>query len=129
MEQKPSDITAELDKFLEPMLFPPKADGSNPRACPMCGDGQLSLRGGRFGAFIACSNYPECKYTRKFGQPGGKDGAEDSGPEVLGKHPENGQDIVRKSGRFGPYIEMGEGKEDKRGRSEEHKSELKSLMG
>ncbi|PDH64485.1 MAG: DNA topoisomerase I [Sphingomonadaceae bacterium MED-G03] len=114
MEQKPSDITAELDKFLEPMLFPPKADGSNPRACPMCGDGQLSLRGGRFGAFIACSNYPECKYTRKFGQPGGKEG-EDTGPEVLGQHPETGQDIVRKSGRFGPYIEMGEGKEAKRG--------------
>ncbi|AMK23590.1 MULTISPECIES: type I DNA topoisomerase [unclassified Sphingobium] len=115
MEQKPSDITAELDKFLEPMLFPPKADGSNPRACPMCGEGQLSLRGGRFGAFIACSNYPECKFTRKFGQPGGKEGGEDSGPEVLGQHPETGQDIVRKSGRFGPYIEMGEGKEAKRG--------------
>ncbi|MBV2147495.1 type I DNA topoisomerase [Sphingobium sp. AS12] len=114
MEQKPSDITAALDKFLEPMLFPPKADGSNPRACPLCGEGQLSLRGGRFGAFIACSNYPECKYTRKFGQPGGKDG-EDTGPEVLGKHPETGQDIVKKSGRFGPYIEMGEGKEAKRG--------------
>ncbi|MEA3391169.1 type I DNA topoisomerase [Sphingobium sp. CCH11-B1] len=114
MEQKPSDITAALDKFLEPMLFPPKADGSNPRACPLCGDGQLSLRGGRFGAFIACSNYPECKYTRKFGQPGGKEG-EDTGPEVLGQHPETGQDIVKKSGRFGPYIEMGEGKEAKRG--------------
>jgi DNA topoisomerase-1 len=114
MEQKPSDITAELDKFLEPMLFPPKADGSNPRACPLCADGQLSLRGGRFGAFIACSNYPECKYTRKFGQPGGSEGA-DTGPEVLGQHPETGQDIVKKSGRFGPYIEMGEGKEAKRG--------------
>ncbi len=114
MEQKPSDITAELDKFLEPMLFPPKADGSNPRACPLCADGQLSLRGGRFGAFIACSNYPECKFTRKFGQPGGKDG-EDTGPEVLGQHPETGQDIVKKVGRFGPYIEMGEGKEAKRG--------------
>jgi DNA topoisomerase-1 len=115
MEQKPSDITAELDKFLEPMLFPPKADGSNPRACPLCGDGQLSLRGGRFGAFIACSNYPECKYTRKFGQPGGSDAGADTGPEVLGQHPETGQDIIRKSGRFGPYIEMGEGKEAKRG--------------
>ncbi|EQB32555.1 type I DNA topoisomerase [Sphingobium ummariense] len=115
MEQKPSDITAELDKFLEPMLFPPKADGSNPRACPLCGDGQLSLRGGRFGAFIACSNYPECKYTRKFGQPGGSEGGADTGPEVLGQHPETGQDIVKKSGRFGPYIEMGEGKEAKRG--------------
>ncbi|MFC3441250.1 type I DNA topoisomerase [Sphingobium rhizovicinum] len=115
MEQKPSDITAELDKFLEPMLFPPKADGSNPRACPMCGDGQLALRGGRFGAFIACSNYPECKYTRKFGQPGSSGEGADTGPEILGQHPETGQDIVRKSGRFGPYIEMGEGKEAKRG--------------
>ncbi len=115
MEQKPSDITAELDKFLEPMLFPPKADGSNPRACPLCADGQLSLRGGRFGAFIACSNYPDCKFTRKFGQPGGADAGGDSGPELLGQHPETGQDIVRKTGRFGPYIEMGEGKEAKRG--------------
>jgi DNA topoisomerase-1 len=115
MEQKPSDITAELDRFLEPMLFPPRADGSDPRACPLCGDGRLSLRGGRFGAFIACSNYPECKYTRKFGQPGGQDEGGDNGPEVLGQHPETGQDIVRKAGRFGPYIEMGEGKEAKRG--------------
>ena len=114
MEQKPSEVTAELDKFLEPMLFPPKADGSDPRACPLCDDGKLSLRGGRFGAFIACSNYPECKFTRKFGQPGG-DGAADTGPESIGQHPETGQDITRKSGRFGPYIEMGEGKEAKRG--------------
>ena len=114
MEQKPSDITAELDKFLEPMLFPAKADGTDPRACPLCADGKLSLRGGRFGAFIACSNYPECKFTRKFGQPG-SDGAADTGPEALGQHPETGQDIIRKSGRFGPYIEMGEGKEAKRG--------------
>ncbi|PZU57546.1 MAG: type I DNA topoisomerase [Sphingobium sp.] len=115
MAQKPSDITAALDQFLEPMLFPPKADGSDPRACPLCGDGKLSLRGGRFGAFIACSNYPECKFTRKFGQPGSEGGQGDSGPEVLGQHPETGQDIVKKSGRFGPYIEMGEGKEAKRG--------------
>jgi len=114
MAQKPSDITAEIDQFLAPMLFPPKPDGSDPRLCPNCGEGRLSLRGGRFGAFIACSNYPECKYTRKFGQPG-SDGAADTGPEVIGQHPETGQDITRKSGRFGPYIEMGEGKEAKRG--------------
>ena len=112
MEQKPSEVTAELDKFLAPMLFPDRGDGSDPRACPMCGEGKLSLRGGRFGAFIACSNYPECKYTRKFGQPGGNEGnGESDQPEILGQHPETGQDIVRKSGRFGPYIEMGSGKE------------------
>ncbi|MCB2015025.1 MAG: type I DNA topoisomerase [Sphingobium sp.] len=113
MEKKPSDVTADLDKFLEPLLFPDKGDGSDPRQCPMCGDGKLALRGGRFGAFIACSNYPECKFTRKFGQRGGSAG-EDTGPEALGKHPETGEDITRKSGRFGPYIEMGSGKEAKR---------------
>jgi len=114
MEKKPSDVTAELDTFLAPMLFPDKGDGVDPRACPLCDGGRLALRGGRFGAFVACSNYPECKYTRKFGQPGGSDGEASAGPEVLGKHPETGEDIVRKSGRFGPYVEMGSGKEAKR---------------
>ncbi|MCW2366231.1 DNA topoisomerase-1 [Sphingobium sp. B7D2B] len=113
MDRKPSEITAELDEFLAPMLFPERADGSDPRACPLCADGRLSLRGGRFGAFIACSNYPECKFTRKFGQPGGS-GEADTGPEELGKHPETGEPILRKSGRFGPYVEMGNGKEAKR---------------
>ncbi|WP_374543454.1 type I DNA topoisomerase [Sphingorhabdus sp.] len=111
MEQKPSDITAELDKFLAPYLFPDRDDGSDPRLCPKCGNGKLALRGGRFGAFVACSNYPECKFTRKFAQPGGADGMTSDGPEVLGKHPETGEEISRKSGRFGPYVEMGEGKE------------------
>lgn len=110
MEQKPSDITAALDEFLAPYLFPQKADGSDPRLCPNCGNGRLSLRGGRFGAFIACSNYPECKFTRRFAQPGGE-GGEDSGPEVLGTDPDTGLPVERKSGRFGPYIQLGEGKD------------------
>ncbi|HEX8125924.1 MAG TPA: type I DNA topoisomerase [Allosphingosinicella sp.] len=113
MEQQPSAITAALDEFLAPWLFPDKDDGSDARLCPACGDGRLALRGGRFGAFVACSNYPECKFTRRFGQ-GGEEGAADSGPEILGRHPETGADISRKTGRFGPYIEMGEGKEAKR---------------
>ncbi|MEZ0496232.1 type I DNA topoisomerase [Sphingomonas sp. IW22] len=113
MEQKPSDITAELDKFLEPYLFPKKADGGDPRLCPNCGEGRLALRGGRFGAFVACSNYPECKYTRRFAQPGGGSG-DDTGPETLGNDPETGLPVERKSGRFGPYIQLGEGKDAKR---------------
>ena len=113
MDQKPSDITAELDKFLSPYLFPEREDGIDPRLCPKCGEGKLALRGGRFGAFVACSNYPDCKYTRKFAQPGGENG-EDTGPEVLGVHPETELEISRKSGRFGPYVEMGEGAEVKR---------------
>ena len=113
MEQQPSAITAELDTFLEPYLFPAKADGSDPRLCPNCGNGRLALRGGRFGAFVACSNYPECKYTRRFAQPGGEDGA-DSGPETLGVDPETNLPVERKNGRFGPYIQLGEGKDTKR---------------
>ncbi|MDX5982758.1 type I DNA topoisomerase [Sphingomonas echinoides] len=108
MEQKPSEVTAELDKFLEPYLFPAKADGSDPRLCPLCHKGQLALRGGKFGAFVACSNYPECKYTRRFGQPGGE-GEADATPETLGNDPESGLPVERKSGRFGPYIQIGEG--------------------
>jgi DNA topoisomerase-1 len=110
MEQQPSAITAELDQFLAPYLFPEKADGSDPRLCPNCGNGRLALRGGRFGAFIACSNYPECKFTRRFAQPGGE-GSEDAGSEVLGQDPDTGLNVERKSGRFGPYIQLGEGKE------------------
>jgi len=112
MEQQPSAITAELDQFLAPYLFPEKADGSDPRLCPNCGAGKLALRGGRFGAFVACSNYPECKYTRRFAQGGAA--AEDSGPETLGNDPETGLPVERKSGRFGPYIQLGDGKDAKR---------------
>ena len=113
MEQQPSAITAELDVFLAPYLFPERADGADPRLCPNCGAGKLALRGGRFGAFVACSNYPECKYTRRFAQ-GGENAEGDSGPETLGNDPETGLPVERKSGRFGPYIQLGEGKEAKR---------------
>jgi DNA topoisomerase-1 len=112
MEQQPSAITAELDTFLAPYLFPEKADGGDPRQCPNCGAGKLALRGGRFGAFVACSNYPECKYTRRFAQGGSAD--EDSGPATLGQDPATGLPVERKSGRFGPYIQLGEGKDAKR---------------
>jgi DNA topoisomerase I len=113
MERKPSEVTEALDEFLSDYLFPPREDGSDPRLCPKCGEGRLSLRGGRYGAFVACSNYPECKFTRKFAQPGGN-GEEAEGDGVLGTDPETGQEITRKAGRFGPYIQMGEGKEAKR---------------
>ena len=97
MDQKPSEITQALDEFLSPWLYPPRADGSDPRVCPQCGTGRLSLRGGRFGAFVACSNYPDCKYTQKFGQGGEQ--AQSEGPTDLG------DGILLKSGRFGPYVE------------------------
>jgi DNA topoisomerase I len=100
MDQKPSEITQALDEFLAPWLYPPRADGTDPRLCPQCGKGRLSLRGGKFGAFVACSNYPECRYTQKFGQGG--DQAQSEGPQELG------DGILLKTGRFGPYVERGE---------------------
>ena len=110
MEKLPSEVTEALDEYLSDYLFPPREDGKDARFCPLCEQegregGRLSLRGGRFGAFIACKNYPECKYTRRFAQPGA-DG-EDSGQDgLIGTHPETGAEIHRKSGRFGPYVEM-----------------------
>jgi DNA topoisomerase-1 len=98
MEQKPSEVTAALDEFLAPWLYHDKGDGSDPRLCPQCGEGRLSLRGGRYGAFVACSNYPECKYTQKFGQGGAQTASAE--PAELG------DGIHLKTGRFGPYVEQ-----------------------
>jgi DNA topoisomerase-1 len=115
MERKPSEVTAALDEFLGPYLFPEKEDGTDPRLCPACNRGRLALRGGRFGAFVACSNYPECKFTRRFAQAGGAAEGADAGPVVLGVDPESGLEVTKRGGRFGPYVQLGDGKEAKRG--------------
>ncbi len=112
MEQKPSEVTAALDEFLAPFLFPDKGDGSDARLCPACGEGRLALRGGKFGAFVACSNYPDCKFTRRFGQ--GDQAGADEGPQVLGTDPDSGEEVSLRSGRFGAYVQLGDGKEAKR---------------
>ena len=112
MEFKPSEVTAELDGFLGSYLFPDREDGVDPRLCPNCHEGRLALRGGRFGAFVACSNYPACKYTRRFAQAGGGEG-DDTGPEILGVDA-NGLQVSKRSGRFGPYVQLGDGKDAKR---------------
>ena len=73
-------------KCSAPHIFPVREDGGDPRQCQTCGTGQLSLKLGKFGAFIGCSNYPECKYTRQIGQADGVE-AEAGGPKVLGLDP------------------------------------------
>ena len=106
LELKPSDVTVALDEYLAPMLFPARADGGDPRLCPTCGNGRLSLKTGKFGAFVACSNYPECRYTRQFAGDGGAQ--ESSGPQLLGSDPETGLPVSLRSGRFGAYVQLGE---------------------
>ncbi len=110
MEKRPSDVTAALDEYLAPFLFPDKGDGVDPRVCPKCGAGRLSLKTGRFGAFVACSNYPECKYTRPFASEGGANG----GPQELGNDPVTGEAISVRTGRFGRFVQRGEGEKPAR---------------
>jgi DNA topoisomerase-1 len=103
MEQKPWDVEKALDDYLAPHLFPPRADGGDPRACPSCGGGRLALKVGKFGPFISCSNYPECRFTRQFAGNG-----EQAGPQSLGEDPATGLSVDVKSGRFGRYVQSGE---------------------
>jgi len=100
-----------LNETLRPIVFPDKEDGSDPRKCTSCTDGQLSLKVGRFGAFVGCSNYPDCKFTRPFGQGDDQTAGED---KMLGQDPETGIDVFLKNGRFGPYVQLGEEKKPKR---------------
>jgi DNA topoisomerase I len=102
-----------LNEALAPHIFPDKGAGGDPRACPTCGDGRLSLKLSRFGAFIGCSNYPECRYTRQIGESGDADGGE-NGDRDLGKDPITDETVWLKSGRFGPYVQLGEGDKPKR---------------
>ncbi|MEP9388148.1 type I DNA topoisomerase [Mesorhizobium sp. KR9-304] len=109
-----SQVLDALNEDLAPLLFPARADGSDPRICPKCGTGNLSLRLGKSGGFIGCSNYPECSYTRQFGAENAENGGESEGPKVLGKDPYTSEEITLRSGRFGPYVQRGDGKEAKR---------------
>jgi len=106
-ELRITDVLEALNVALAPHIFPPKEDGGDPRGCPTCDDGRLSLKTGKFGAFIGCSNYPDCNYTRQLSAlENGENAA--AGDKVLGKHPETGLDVLLRVGRFGPYIQLGE---------------------
>jgi DNA topoisomerase-1 len=116
-ELRVTDVLNALNEELAPLIFPAKEDGSDPRACPKCGNGQLSLKLGRYGAFIGCSNYPECGYTRQLGVEANGSGEQVLNGEearALGTDPYTGEEITLRSGRFGPYVQRGEGKEAKR---------------
>ena len=119
-ELRVTDVLAALNESLGPHIFPDKGDGSNPRLCPTCGSGMLSLKLGKFGAFIGCSNYPECRYTRQLAAPSaeavgdGPAGASPDGTRRLGEDPDTGLEVTVRDGRFGPYIQLGEGEKPKR---------------
>ena len=111
-------VLDSLNELLGPHIFPAREDGADPRLCPLCHKGQLSLKLGKFGAFIGCSNYPECRFTRVLA-PNGQDQAnaaegERPGVRALGQDPATGEEVTLRSGRFGDYVQQGEGEKPKR---------------
>ena len=112
-ELRITDVLEKINEVLAPHIFPPREDGGDPRLCPNCGAGQLSLKTARSGgAFIGCSNYPDCRYTRPLNAPNGETGEMVSPDGKLLGHDENGLPISLRSGRFGPYVQRGEATEE-----------------
>jgi DNA topoisomerase-1 len=101
-----AEVLDVLDDMLGPHIYPARTDGGDVRQCPTCGTGKLNLKAGKFGAFVGCSNYPECRFTRPLAAD-----TEASADRVLGQDPETGLDVNVKAGRFGPYIQLGEQKD------------------
>jgi len=101
-----AQVLDALNETLGPAIFPAREDGTDPRACPVCSAGRLSLKASKFGAFIGCSNYPECRYTRPLGAPEGGDAEAEGGDRELGLDPETGRKVFLRHGRFGPYVEL-----------------------
>ena len=100
-----TEVLDALNELLGPHVFPDTGSG-DPRKCPSCGEGQLSLKVGKFGAFVGCSNYPDCRFTRQLAETGDKAALADG--KVLGTDPETGFEVSVRTGRFGPYIQLGE---------------------
>jgi DNA topoisomerase-1 len=106
-----AEVLEALNELLGPHIFPARAEGGDPRQCPSCGNGRLSLKLGKFGAFIGCSNYPECRYTRQLaasGENGNGGELGGDGTRNLGVDPETGLEVSIRTGRFGPYVQLGE---------------------
>ena len=110
-----SQVLDALDELLGPHFFRDEGGGKDPRACPSCSGGRLNLKLGKFGAFIGCSNYPECRYTRRLAVSGadGEEGEAAAGPVLLGNDPESSLPVSLRKGPYGHYVQLGdaEGKE------------------
>jgi DNA topoisomerase I len=112
-ELRTTQVLDALNDILGPYLFPARAEGGDPRTCPTCDTGRLSLKLGKYGSFIGCSNYPDCRYTRQLGAAEGETASE-GGAKVLGSDPETQLEVSLRDGRFGPFVQLGEGEKPKR---------------
>ena len=104
-EKRTREVLDLLNDSLGSLVFERDSDGNVDRKCTLCSNGLLSLKNSfRGGAFIGCSNYPECKFTRPLSKTKAAQQSQLAEPKLIGKH-ENGNDIYLKVGRFGPYIQ------------------------
>jgi DNA topoisomerase-1 len=111
---KIGDVIDALDHDLGPHFFPAREDGTDPRVCAACGNGRLGLKLGRHGAFIGCSNYPACQYTRRLAIDSGDEAGETlkEGMRTLGHDPATGEEITVRRGPYGLYVQQGEQEKD-----------------
>ncbi len=104
-EKRTREVLDLLNDSLGSLVFERDKEGNVDRKCKLCANGQLSLKNSfRGGAFIGCSNYPECKFTRPLSKTKAAQQSQLAEPKLIGKH-ENGNDMYLKVGRFGPYIQ------------------------
>ena len=109
-ELRVSEVLDALNELLGPHVFPAREDGGDPRLCPKCGVGQLSLKiSGKNGAFVGCGNYPDCRYTRQLSVSAEAADAAALDGKLLGIDPETGLEVTLRTGRFGAYVQLGEG--------------------
>lgn len=114
-----SQVLEALDTLLASYAFGQASEGKDKRACPACSKGRLGLKIGRFGPYIACSNYPDCNHKAQLGELTAPVQFDDNGeefklPKTLGKDPVSGEDITLRKGPYGVYVQIGEGKSPKR---------------
>ncbi len=128
MELSPVDVRETVDRELGPHFFKADENGDTEaaRVCPICDGGRLSLNFGRYGAFIACSNYPDCRYTRQLGES--PEDAETEYPKPLGAAPETGEAITLRKGPYGLYVQIGEQLPKEKGKKAPPKPKRVSLL-
>jgi len=104
-EKRTREVLDLLNDSLGSLIFERDSDGNIDRKCKLCENGSLSLKNSfRGGAFIGCSNYPDCKFTRPLSKAKAAQQSQLAEPKLIGKH-DNGNDMYLKNGRFGPYIQ------------------------